>query len=441
MRRASLMLLACACAGAPAPSSPQPSSVTPSRVAAGAPSTLTIGGMGFDAEIFTDWRRPSWSELRADFAVTVVAESGAETALAAVTLLEDGSLSGELPAMSERGLYDVVVTDPRGNTGTLTGALRVVTSAESIASFVFDAIEPQRAGVPFAVGVTAVDEAGRTVEGFDGVASLLMPDVAVLPIGPFVLGRARRFVTVAQPATGVKLSAFFTLSLIGVSAPFDVTPGEAARVAFIDAPARFTAGACGGPFTLEVQDTFGNPASASAMSAFTLAVNPPEGGQLFADAACGAAMAGGTLQGRTSFFVRSTRAGRPELRVVPEAWPSATRAVDVDAGAAVGLEIVSAPQVLAAGMCSRAVRVRARDAFGNASPVESASALEVSIGPATGVTLHSDGACASPLNVLELSAGGLEARFHFRSAVPAMLTVSVDGGVLGVAAQGAEVTP
>jgi hypothetical protein len=239
----------------------------------------------------------------------------------------------------------------------------------------------------------------------------------------------------------VTLGAIDALGHAGTSPPFDVRPGEPAKVAFVEAPDRVAAGACGGPFTLEVQDTFGNPAPAGTASSFSVALSPPEGGELFSDPACATASATGMLQGRASVFVRATKAGRPQLRVVPDAWPSAVREVDVDAGAAVGLEIASAPQVLSAGMCSQPVVVRARDAFGNPAAVGAAVPLEPAVAPATGVTLHGDSACAAGLNVLELAPGAAEARFHFRSAVPAMLTLSVDGGALGVAVQGEEVTP
>lgn len=441
MRLLGATLVLCACSGSVLPTEPRPSAVAPSRIAAGSGATLTITGSGFFAEVVTDFRKRASSTLDADFTASIVAENGDVTELTSVTLVDSVTVTAELPAIGARGLYDVTVSDPRGRTGTLTGALRIVTSAESVSAFVFDAIDGQRAGVPFVVGLTAVDEVGRTVEGFDGMAQLEAPGAAPVPIGPFVLGRARAFATVAQPAAGVTLTASDALGHTGTSPPFDVTPGDAARVGFVEAPPRIAAGACGGPFTLEVQDTFGNPAVPTAASPFTLSVNPPEGGGLFTDGACGTAMAGGMLQGRSSFFVRATRAGGLELRAVPEAWPSAVREVDVDAGTAVGVEIASAPQVLRAGMCSQPVVVRSRDAFGNATPVSAAAALEIDVQPSTGVTLHVDSACASPLNQLEIAAGEVEARFHFRSAVPAMLSLSVDAGVLGVAVQGEEVTP
>lgn len=402
---------------------------------------ISIEGEDFFAEVFTNFVRARNSELHADFTVSLAPGMGDAIALDGVTFVDSTKLTAQVPATVSRALYDVVVTDPNGSSGKLTGALRVVTPAESVAAFELDPILGQRAGVPFVVGVTAVDEAGTRVEGFDGTAQLMATGSIPVSIGPFALGRARGFVTVPQPAMALTVTATDAQGHAGVSEPFDVTPGEPARVAFVDAPARIAAGACGGPFTLEVQDTFGNPAAPSASSAFSVSVNPPEGGEPFMDAACTTTSAAGMLQGRASFYVRATKAGRPQLRVVPEAWPSALRELDVDAGVAVGLEIASAPQVLAAGMCSQPVVVRARDAFGNAAVVAAPVALGADLQPSTGVTLHDEGTCATPLNALEIAAGAAEARFHFRSAVPAMLELRVDGGVLGVAVQGEEVTP
>jgi hypothetical protein len=402
---------------------------------------LTISGTDFYADVFTDFQKHQGSSLVAEFSASLLPETGDPVPLEAVTFVDSETLLAQLPGTVPRGLYDVTVVDPHGRSGTITGGLRLVTPAESVAAFMFDPLDPEVAGVPFAVGLTAVDEVGTRVEGFDGTATVTAPGEVPVMVGPFVLGRSRGFVTIAQPAAAVQLSASDALGHSGTSDAFDVTAGDPARVVFIAAPDRIGAGACGGPFTLEVQDTFGNPTMASAPSPFSVMVNPPEGGQLFSDSACAAASASGMLQGRASFFVRSTRAGRPQLRVVPDAWPSAVREVDVDAGAPTGLVVASAPQVLAAGMCSAPVVVRAVDAFGNGAAVASSVPLTVDVEPSTGVTLHDEGTCATMLNSLDLAAGAAEATFFFRSAVPAMLKLSVDGGVLGVAAQGEEVTP
>ena len=433
------LLLLCACAGTP-PSAPKPVGVVPSRVAVGTATSIRVNGNDFYADVVTDFGRRANSALNTAFAVSLVAGDGTEVALEGVKLIDKNALTAEVPASVPRGLYDVRVVDPAGRTGTLTGAFRLVTSAESVAAFTFDFIDPQYAGVPFLVGVTAVDEAQENVEGFDGTAQVTAPGAAPVTIGPFARGRARGFVTVAMPAMGVRVFASDSLGNTCQSEPFDVTAGEPARVEFVEAPPRLPAGGCGGPFTLEVRDAFGNPAVAATASAFTAAMNPPESGELFSDAACSAAMTGGMLTARASFFVRATKAGRPQLRVVPAAWPSAVREVDVDAGVAVALVLASAPQVLAAGMCSQPVLVGARDAFGNAAVVADPVPLGVTAEPATGVTLHEDPSCAAPLNVLAIADGGSEARFFFRSAVPAMVELSVDGGALGVARQGVEVT-
>jgi hypothetical protein len=173
----------------------------------------------------------------------------------------------------------------------------------------------------------------------------------------------------------------------------------------------------------------------------TVDVNPPDGASVFGDAMCTTAaslsMAAG--QGTAQFFVQVKKAGRPELRAVPDAWPSVTRELDVDAGPASTLAIVSAEQVLTAGMCSQPVVVEAQDAFGNASPVMADLALTPDLEPAMNVTLHTDSTCGTMLNALTMDAGTTQAQFFFSSASAAMLTLTVDGGTLGVATQSEEV--
>ncbi len=244
--------------------------------------------------------------------------------------------------------------------------------------------------------------------------------------------------------TGVVLTAVDALGHMGQSAPFDVTAGDAARIVFTAGPASATAGDCAGPFSVAVQDTFGNPSSATSVVTFTAAVNPPDGAGVFADATCMTDSAMGAFdagQGALSLFVRATVAGQPQLRVVPEAWPSAERDLDVDAGMPAVLAITSAPQVIAASMCSMAVVVQSQDAFGNAAALSADLILTPDLEPAANVTFHSDAQCSADLDVLQISASQTATQFFFSSAAAAMLTLTVDGGTLGVATQNEQVTP
>jgi hypothetical protein len=429
-----LLLLLCACTTSQG-SAPDVMSVAPSRAASGSVAPLTIKG-SFFADIQTDFRHASASQLDDTFQVMLAGDT--MVPLDKVTLVDETTVTAEVPASAPRGLYDVVVTDASGRSGKAVGAFRVVTSAESVATFVFDPIDPQHAGVPFFVGLTAEDDAQHTVEGFDGTVT-----VGSVTIGPFVLGRGRGQVVVSAPASGVQLQALDMLGHTGTSDPFDVSAGDAARVVFSAGPPNVGAGECGGPFALQAQDTFGNPALAASDVMIGVSVNPPDGASVFSDAACmtAAMLSMPTGQGTAQFFVQVTKAGRPQLRAVPDAWPSVVRDLDVDAGAASTLAIISAEQVLTAGMCSQPVVVEAQDAFGNASAVSADVALTPDLEPAMNVTLHDDGTCGTPLNALTLDAGTTQAVFFFSAASAAMLTLAVDGGTLGVAVQSEQVTP
>jgi hypothetical protein len=415
-------------------SAPVVDMVSPSRGAAGSTTELTITG-SFFAEILTDFRKPSGSLIDDQFTVTLDA-GGSTVTLAAVTFVDSTHLTAEVPASAPRGLYDVVVTDSSGRSTTATGAFRIVTSAESVSSFTFDPIDPQHAGVPFFIGLTAEDDSNHTVEGFVGTAT-----VGSVTIGPFVLGRGRGQVVIALPATAVTLTAMDALGHMGTSNAFDVTAGDAARVVFTAGPPNIGAGACGGPFVLQAQDTLGNPATATSAVGVRVDVNPPDGASVFGDAMCmtAASLSMAAGQGTAQFFVQVKKAGRPQLRAVPDAWPSVVRDLDVDAGPASTLAIVSAEQVLMAGMCSQPVVVEAQDAFGNASPVTADVALTPDLEPAMNVTLHADATCGTMLNALTLDAGTTQTQFFFSSASAAMLTLTVDGGTLGLATQSEEV--
>jgi hypothetical protein len=144
-------------------------------------------------------------------------------------------------------------------------------------------------------------------------------------------------------------------------------------------------------------------------------------------------------QGSASFWVKVTLAGRPQLRAVPDAWPSVQRDLDIDAGAPTAIAIASPPQVITAGMCSQPVVVQAQDAYGNPSPVASSVALTPDFGTAMGVTLHDDGTCGTPLVSLSIPAGQPQAQLFFSAPSAVMLTLTVDAGTLGTAAQAEEV--
>jgi hypothetical protein len=232
------VVLSLACTRAPLSTGPIPFSVTPSQSAALQPVTLEIAGSGFEARVQTDFDK-SAGDVEARFAAQMEpVAGGAAVPLQEVTLTPRRTLQGIVPAGIPHGVYRLLVTDPLGRTGTLEQAFRVLASAESVSSFRVDVLEAPRAGVPFAVTVTAIDGGGSTVDGFEGSVALSDATGTVSPatLGPFVLGQLQAQVIIGDLASADQLVASDPLGHSGSSAPFDVVAGPPMSIVFPQAP-------------------------------------------------------------------------------------------------------------------------------------------------------------------------------------------------------------
>src|SRR5207248_5121433 len=205
-----------------------------------------------------------------------------------------GALTATVPAGLAIGGYDLTVTNPRGESGVLEQAYRVITSAESVASFRFDPLSQQRAGVPFAVGIAAVDSSGRVVDGFTGSVTLADSSGALTPTsaGPFVLGRAHLAdAEVPQPRSQDVLTAADALGHLGSSNPFEVKPGLPSEIDFSSPALMLTAGACSPALTLEARDVRAVAVPLEEPEQLALLAGPPNRVSFFSDAACANALA------------------------------------------------------------------------------------------------------------------------------------------------------
>src|SRR5512144_1070207 len=234
-----LATLLAACAP-PAASGPVPLSVTPRQGGSSAATPVEIAGVGFDASVRTDYGDGSGTTVEATFAASLVPWDGSGAiALEAVTFTQRRTVTAVVPAGLASGRYDVAVTDSLGRTGTLPDGFEVTSDASSAVGFQIATISSQRAGVPFAISLAAVDAAGRVVSGFTGSATLSDDGGTLSPTstGPFVLGRATVEVAVAMPRLADRIAATDAAGRTGVSGAFDVGPGIPARIAFVAAPA------------------------------------------------------------------------------------------------------------------------------------------------------------------------------------------------------------
>ena len=328
-RRAALAaLLLAGCPRSPAVSGPVPAAMTPSQGTAVAPLPVVIDGQNFDAQVKTDFQKGT-SVLDVTFQARLLPSGGgAAVPLQGVTLTEKRALQATVPAGIPRGSYDLEVTDPAGRVGVLSQAFRVVTSAESVASFKVDLVEPASAGIPFLVSLTAVDAQGLTVDGFADTVQVSDQTGTITPAsaGPFALGRLLVRPTITALTAADRVTVADSLGHTGISDLFPVQAGPAVAIAFASAPVTAAAGACSPAVSLELRDAYGNAATAAAAVDVQLQSSPPGSLVFYASAACASAVTSATIStgaSGTNMYFKGAAAGQVEIRAVPAGLTSA----------------------------------------------------------------------------------------------------------------------
>ena len=328
-----LLLLAGACA-APGPGGPIPLSVTPAQGPAAAATPVEISGVGFDATVKTDYGDGSGSTIQATFAVRLLPWDGSPPVdLAPVAFTQRRTLTATVPAGLVPGRYDVQVTDPSGRSGALPDGFEVTSAAADVVGFRIAPIAAQRAGVPFAVSVEAVDAAGRVVSAFAGSVTVTDRTGTAVPAaaGPFALGRAQVQLAVAVPWPADRLTVDDGAGRAGASNDFDVGPGIPARIDFVG-PVSASVSACSPAFEVELRDVGGAPAPALSDVSVSLQSGPPGAVLPFSDAGCTVPAAAVVIPAgatRGVFRLLGGVAGSASLRAFPDLLPSAETAVAV----------------------------------------------------------------------------------------------------------------
>ena len=326
------LLLLAGCAKAPLSPGPVPLAIAPAQTTGLAALPVEVSGQGFEASVQTDFTGGGQSALLATFQVRLLPSGGGvATPLQQVVLTPRKTLTAVVPAGLARGSYDVEVVDPAGRSGVLPRAFRVVTSAENVASFKVDLVEPARAGVPFLVSLSALDAQGQVVDGFtdDVTVTDLTGTVTPTSAGPFALGRLQTRFTVTPVAAADTLTVTDALGRGGTSAPFAVAPGPPAALVFASAPVSAAAGTCSPPVSLELRDAQGHAAPAAAAVAVELQSAPAGSLAFFGDASCAGAASAVTVapgaSGATFRFLGAA-AGPVAIRAVPAGLPSVEQA-------------------------------------------------------------------------------------------------------------------
>ncbi len=228
----------------------------------------------------------------------------------------------------------------------------------------------------------------------------------------------------------------------GASQTQVLTAAAPSRLAFTTAAQGLLAGACSLAATVETRDAFGNAAPVSALTTVALAAVPPTGVTFYSDAACTQGVSSRSLAAGASavgFFWRGTLAGAFNLSASASGLTGAQQTQAVAAAPPSTLAFTTPSRQTVAGACSPVLRVEARDAYGNLSPVSADTPLSLSATPPAGFTFSPVAGCGSPSATLLLATGQSAVDFYFTGTVAGAATLSVSG--LSSASQGATVTP
>lgn len=206
------------------PPAPSVSGITPNSGGNESIVSTTLSGANFQSGATVLLRRAGYTDIGASN-VTVIASQ--------ITCQFD--LAGAAP-----GWRDVVVTNPNGLSGTLTGGFMVTPELDH---FTFDTISDQTAGVPFAVTLTAHDRYNNLVVDFTGTAALFDSTGTISPnvTGNFTAGVRTDNLSITRTQTGVTVNAT-SGGRSGVSNSFDVSHGVLDHFGFdpISSPQTYT---------------------------------------------------------------------------------------------------------------------------------------------------------------------------------------------------------
>ncbi len=302
------------------------------------------------------------------------------------------------------------------------------------------------------VGVQTQDSFGNAITGPAAVPLQLSSSPAGLTAhedaacaGPAVTsvtlaaGNSTRTFYVRGVRSGSYALTAASSGLLPASQTQTISGAGASQLAFTSPPRTVAAGSCSAELTVELRDAFDNPVASGPAAVSLAASGVPV--TLYADAACATQATSVPLNGgRARFFLRGTRAGAVTADVSAPGVSGASQAQTVTHAAPAQLAFTSAPQTVAAGACSAALRLEVQDAYGNASPVGSATTAALAASPAAGFAFFLDAGCTSAAGSATVPAAASAATVFFRGTASGPVTVTASSGGLGTATQGETVS-
>lgn len=208
-----------------------------------------------------------------------------------------------------------------------------------------------------------------------------------------------------------------------------IVPAAPSALHFATPPRASAAGACSERVEVLARDAFDNPSAVTASLPLALAAQPAGDLSFFSDETCEApvewvAFEPGTFTAR--FHFRGTRSGPVQVGVSAVGLGEAMQVQTVGLGPPESIELLGAPQVLTAGECSQAIRVRGLDAYQNPSAPGTSAVLTLGAAPPEGATFHLDASCGAAVTTVPWPAGSPEITFHVRFRRPGTPTVHLD---------------
>ncbi|WP_224247745.1 hypothetical protein [Hyalangium gracile] len=205
---------------------------------------------------------------------------------------------------------------------------------------------------------------------------------------------------------------------------------------FTTAAQTVQAGNCSSATTVQLRDSYNNPAQATSNTTVTLAVSPQDGFQIFASSGCsGPPVSTVTLpvgSSDASFFFRSTRAQTVTVTAALGTF-SKSQNETITPGQPSTIIFLSAPTSVMVWTCSPTTTVQLLDSFGNVSPSTNDLPISLSEFSSFNLRFYTDPNCLNESNTVPVPTGQSTASFYFMSNNPGFMTLTASGPGLGTA--------
>ncbi|MGQ0505542.1 MAG: hypothetical protein ACT4TC_09495, partial [Myxococcaceae bacterium] len=207
--------------------------------------------------------------------------------------------------------------------------------------------------------------------------------------------------------------------------------GAASRLAFNVQPSNAAAGASLSPAVrVAIQDSSGNTVATSAASV-TLAIGTNPGTSTLSGTVTASAVSG--IATFSNLSLNNAGTGYRLQASSGALTPAVSSAFNVLGGSPTKLAIVTPAHSVAAGTCSAAVTVEARDAYDNPATLSGSATVNVTL---SGAQLFSDSTCTTAFSSLALSTATSQGSAYFRGTVAGALTLNASSaGLTGTSQQ------